>query len=161
MSRTGRAGRAFLSGVVLAAGASARMGRPKTLLPFAGRPLLQHAVDAVAGSRLDELVLVLGAEAEAVRAALALPRALRVVALADASAGLSASLRAGLAAADPRADAGAVLLGDQPGVDAALVDRVADAFLAGGRPAARPFFRDARGRRVPGHPVLLARRLWP
>lgn len=163
MSPSERAGRAFLSGVVLAAGSSARMGRAKLILPLAGRPLLQRAIDAVAGSRLDDFVLVLGADATAdeLRSAIALPRAARIAVQTEPARGLAASLAAGLRAADPHASAAAVLLGDQPGVDAALVDRVATAFLAGGRLAARPVFRDARGRRVPGHPVFLARELWP
>ena len=155
--------RTFLSGVILAAGASTRMGRPKQLLPLAGRPLLQHVVDAAAASRLDEIVLVLGHAAEEIRAAITLPSRLpvRVVVNPEPAEGQSASLRLGLGAADPRASAAAVLLGDQPQVTRALIDRVAEAFLAGDAPAARPAWQGQGGDRVPGHPVFLARRLWP
>src|SRR6185436_12879800 len=70
---TGRAGRPFVSALVLAAGGSTRMGRPKQLLPLAGKPLLQHALDNAAASGVDEIVLVLGHAADTVRARLRLP----------------------------------------------------------------------------------------
>jgi xanthine dehydrogenase accessory factor len=155
--------RTFLSGVILAAGVSTRMGRPKQLLPFAGRPLLQHVVDAAAAARLDEIVLVLGHAAEEIRAAITLPVRLpvRVVVNPEPAEGQSASLRIGLGAADARATSAVVLLGDQPQVTRALIDRVAEAFLAGDAPAARPVWHGQGGDRIPGHPVFLARRLWP
>jgi molybdenum cofactor cytidylyltransferase len=155
--------RPFASGIVLAAGASARMGRPKPLVPLAGGPLLQHVLDSAARSGLAELVLVLGPHADAIRAALVPPRRLplRIALVSGEAAAASASLAAGLRAADPRAEVAVVLLGDQPGVDAALIDRLLRDFAAGGAPALRPVWRDARGGRVPGHPVLLARALWP
>ena len=155
--------RTFLSGVILAAGVSTRMGCPKQLLPFAGRPLLQHVVDAAAAACLDEIVLVLGHAAEEIGAAITLPVRLpvRVVVNPEPAEGQSASLRIGLGAADARATAAVVLLGDQPQVTRALIDRVAEAFLAGDAPAARPVWRGQGGDRIPGHPVFLARRLWP
>ena len=156
------AGDGPLSGVVLAAGASTRLGRPKQLLPLAGRPLLQHVLDEAAASSLDEVILVLGHRAEEIRAALALParRPDRVVVNPEHAAGQSGSLRLGLRSADPRATGAAILLGDQPGVTARLIDRVAAAFRAGDAPVARPVYA-AGGRRVLGHPVVLARRIWP
>jgi molybdenum cofactor cytidylyltransferase len=154
---------AFLSGVILAAGASTRMGRPKQLLPLSGRPVLQHVLDAVAASCLDEAILVLGHDAAAVRAAIELPSGIptRVVVNPGYLEGQSSSLRVGLGAADPRAVAAAILLADEPFVTRRLIDRVAAAFLAHGAPAARPLYSGSHGRPVPGHPVFLARRIWP
>jgi len=63
-----------MTGVVLAAGAGQRMGRPKLLLPVAGRPLLSWVVDLVERLPLDERVIVLGAEATAIQGALFPPR---------------------------------------------------------------------------------------
>jgi len=158
---TGRR-RPFLSAVVLAAGGSTRMGRPKQLLPLAGKPLLQHALDNAAAAGLDEIVLVLGHAAAAVRGGVRLPTRVPVrVVVNDAwEEGISRSLRAGLRAADARAAAAVVLLGDQPGVTALLVAHVTEAFLESGRLAARPVFRCARAGRAPGHPVVLARDAW-
>ncbi len=161
---TGDAGSgAFISGIVLAAGASRRMGRSKQLLRLDERTLLQHAIDHALASCLDEVVLVLGHEAEAIQASLGAPRraAVRSVVNPLHEEGQASSLRAGLAAVDPRALAVAVLLGDQPGVDPPLIDRVVEAFRESAWPALRPGFRDPGPHLLPGHPVVLDRILWP
>ncbi len=156
----------FLSGIILAAGRSIRMGRPKQLLPLGRQPLLQNIVNEAAGSCLDEIILVLGYRAEEILKAITSPAArtsagaFRVIVNPDYEGGQSASLRAGMRAADPLAAAAASLLGDQPGVTKALIDRVAAAFLAGGLPVARPVYSGPDGRRIPGHPVFLARPIW-
>jgi CTP:molybdopterin cytidylyltransferase MocA len=75
--------------------------------------------------------------------------------------GQSTSLARGLGAVTSAAEAAVVLVGDQPGVTSALIDRVVGAFLAGEAAAVRPVWRDAAGGVTPGHPVVLARRLWP
>jgi molybdenum cofactor cytidylyltransferase len=151
----------FVAGIILAAGASARMGRPKQLLPLAGRPLLQHVVDAAAASSLDEIILVLGHNAAEIRAALVCPDRVRIIVGTDHTAGQSASLRAGVHAASPAATAVAILLGDQPGISARLIDTVVAAFGTAPAPVVRPVYCTQDGRRVPGHPVILARRIWP
>lgn len=155
------AGRPFLSGIILAAGSSTRMGRTKQLLPLGRQPLLENVLNEAAGSCLDEVILVLGYRAEDIRKAIECPAPVRVIVNADYAEGQSASLRAGLCAADPRAAAAAILLGDQPGVTKALIDRMAAAFLAAGLPVARPVYSEPNARRIPGHPVFLARRTWP
>jgi len=151
----------FLSGIILAAGTSTRMGQPKQLLPLAGRPLLQHVVDVATASRLDEIILVLGHRAEEIRAALRCGERVRVVVNPEYAAGQSTSLRVGLRAGSPGAAAAAVLLGDQPGVTVQLIDTVAAAFLGAAAYVVRPVYRAASGGRVPGHPVFLARQVWP
>jgi molybdenum cofactor cytidylyltransferase len=161
MTTADESGRVFLTGVVLAAGASARMGRPKQLLRVGDRVLLQCVVDAALRSRLDEVIVVLGHCADEVRGAIAVPEdsRTRVVVNPDHASGQSTSLRCGLHAADERSQALAVLLGDQPFVGPGLIDRLAQAFLSADSPAVRPVYPDAGG--APGHPVFLARRLWP
>lgn len=149
-----------LVGIILAAGASRRMGEPKQLLPLAGRPLLQHVVDAAAGSVLDEIVLVLGHAADAIRAAVVLPARGRVVVNPAHAEGQSTSLACGLGAVTSAAEAAVVLVGDQPGVTSVLIDRVVGVFFAGEAAAVRPVWRDAADVLTPGHPVVLARRLW-
>jgi len=152
----------FVSGVVLAAGSSNRMGRPKQLLPLRDRPLLQHVVDAALASCLDEIVLVLGHRAREIERALALPAGdrVRVAVNSEHARGQSSSLRLGLRSTSQRATAAAVLLGDQPGVSAQIIDRVVAAFLGAGGVAARPEYSTADGGRIPGHPVLLSRGIW-
>jgi molybdenum cofactor cytidylyltransferase len=145
----------WTAGIVLAAGASRRMGRPKQLLPFEGRPLLETVLAAARGARLDEIVLVLGAEAERIRDAVD-TRGLRVIVAADHAEGMGASLRAGVGALGPEVERVAILLGDQPRVGSGLVDAVLERHLQSGLPAAAV---SAGG--VVQPPVAADRRLWP
>jgi molybdenum cofactor cytidylyltransferase len=140
---------------MLAAGTSSRLGQPKQLLEVRGRPLLQHAIDAAAGSELDEVVVVLGHESERIASALALPSGARVVVNDHYESGQSTSLRTGLSSVDPRADAAAILLGDQPGLTSAAIRKVLDAFRDSDAPIVRAVWQG-----TPGHPVVLARSEW-
>lgn len=142
------------AGVVLAAGASTRMGSTKQLLDVGGRPLLERVVAAACASRLDDVVLVLGAAAVEIRAAVDAGRATVVLNPAYA-AGMSTSLRAGIAALDAGVDRAVVLLGDQPDVTAGLIDELLDLQEASALPAAALSFD---GLLHP--PVVLARELW-
>ena len=143
------------AGVVLAAGSSSRMGTPKQLLLVEGRPLLQHVVSQATRSRLDEVVVVLGAAAELIRAALDLGRA-RVVFNPDYASGMASSLRAGLGALDVEVSRAVVILGDQPSVSAELLDQLLDLQSASGLPAAALAYGS-----VLQPPVVLERVLWP
>jgi molybdenum cofactor cytidylyltransferase len=142
----------LISGVILAAGTSSRLGRPKQLLELGGQPALQHAIDRAASGGLDEIVVVLGHEAPLVRSAIRLPSFARVVINADYSSGQASSLRAGLAAVDDRSEAAAVLLGDQPGVEPSAVTAVLGAWRDGQASVARAVYRGE-----PGHPVVIGR----
>jgi molybdenum cofactor cytidylyltransferase len=144
-----------ISGVVLAAGTSSRLGRPKQLLELEGRPLLQHVLDAAAASGLDEVVVVLGHDSERIASTLELPPGTRVVVNHDYEAGQSTSLRAGLDSVDPRADAAAILLGDQPRLTSSAIRKALDAFRAREAPIMRALWQGQ-----PGHPVVLARSEW-
>ena len=116
----------WVSGLILAAGGSARMGRPKQLLPLGGRPLLQYVVD-LAASELAETVLVLGASAAEIQTAVALPPGVRVVVEPRRGRG-PGHLAPGGAGGDGAGVTGAlVLLGDQPGVRSDAVRAVAAA----------------------------------
>lgn len=148
---------AAVAAVVLAAGASRRMGRPKALLPVGSETLLARVLRAYLGSPLGEVLLVLGRDAEAVRgSALPVDPRLRVVVNPDWAEGLSSSLRCGVEAlaAGPSA-AVLVGLGDQPSVTSELVSRVASAWV----PGVGLVVPVHGGRAV--HPVLFGRALWP
>ncbi len=140
-----------IAAVVLAAGMGSRMGRQKLLLPVAeGRPLIRLSVERVIAAGLDDVVVVLGRDADAVGAALAgLP--VRTVVNPRYAEGQSTSLRAGLDALGPATEAVVVALGDQPLPDPALIGQLVSAFRASGRPIVVPRYRDGRG-----NPVLFA-----
>jgi CTP:molybdopterin cytidylyltransferase MocA len=146
-----------IAGLVLAAGAGRRFGGAKQLAPLHGRPLLEHALRAVAAApALDRVVVALGARADEILARVDLHGA-QPLRVEDWAEGQAASLRAGVArlAVDEELDAIVVTLGDQPGVTAEAIGRVVAAW-DGVRPAVR-----ATSGGVPGHPVLLARALFP
>lgn len=145
----------MLSGLVLAAGASTRMGRPKMLLPLGRGTVLSAAVAPLLEAGLDLVVVVLGHDAEGVGRNAGLPRDPRVRIVVNEAwrEGMSSSLRCGLDSCGD-AEAAIVALGDQPGVDPELVRRLVAAHRSGA-PMALP----VRGERL-GHPVLFARELW-
>jgi molybdenum cofactor cytidylyltransferase len=142
------------AGVILAAGASRRMGEPKQLLPVRGRPLLETALAAACDSQLDEVVVVLGAHADAIRRSVRFGRA-RVVLNPDYAQGMSTSLRAGIASLSAHVGRAVVILGDQPDITAEIVDRLLATQAGSGLPAAALSFD---GLLHP--PVVLARELW-
>jgi molybdenum cofactor cytidylyltransferase len=142
------------AGIVLAGGASRRMGRPKQLLPVGGRPLLEGVVASACASRLDEVVVVLGASAGAILGQVAMGRA-RAVINPDHERGMSSSLRVGLAAMGPEVERAVVVLGDQPAISGALLDELLDLQERSGLPAAALSFG---GLLHP--PVVLDRELW-
>ena len=126
--RAGRAAPPHTTGViVLAAGASSRMGGAhKLLADWAGKPLIVHVVDAIAAAGLPPPIIVLGNRADAIRAAVA-NRVATFVTAKDCALGLAHSLRAGLAAAPGAWDAVLICLGDMPRIDAALLRALAAA----------------------------------
>jgi molybdenum cofactor cytidylyltransferase len=141
---------AFVTGLVLGAGGSQRLGRPKQLLPYREGTLLGHVVDVARTCSFDQLVVALGGAAEEVRANVDLDGAAVVVNDAYGT-GCSSSIAAALRTVDPRSDVLVLMLGDQPGVTAATVA----ALLAGRGDAPLAVCRYDDGR---GHPIAFAQR---
>ncbi|OBH16403.1 molybdopterin-guanine dinucleotide biosynthesis protein MobA [Mycobacterium sp. E1715] len=134
-------------GVLLAAGAGRRYGKPKVLVDG----WLQAAVDALRAGGCADVVVVLGAAQVAVPAGSTAVTALRW------RDGLSASVRAGIERADRlRADYAVLHVVDAPDVGPAVVARVLGRAIASPAGLARAAFGDR-----PGHPVVVARRHWP
>ena len=133
----------MIAGIVLAGGASSRFGATKQTATFRGKPLVQHAIDALAAAGIGDIVVVLGNDAENVAAALALPAGARSVANPRWSEGQASSLAIGLDAV-AGSEAVVVLLADQPGVTADHVRALVGAFRADPAPIVRLRFDDAR-----------------
>lgn len=149
--------------IVLAAGASSRMGEPKQLLRYGGETLLGRALRAALETRCRPVVVVLGAGAEALRAEVDVTDAL-VVFNETWAEGMGSSIRAGLsalrAATSETADAVVVLLCDQPFVTSDIIVRLVETYIAR-RALLVASAYESRGRRTLGAPALFSRALFP
>ncbi|WP_431971974.1 nucleotidyltransferase family protein [Nocardia sp. bgisy134] len=140
----------FVTGVVLAAGSSRRLGTAKQVLPYRDTTVLGATLDVVRSCALDQIIVTLGGAAEAVRRQVDLT-GVEVVMADDFGSGCSSSLRSALSAVHPRAAGIVLMLGDQPGLSAATVDRL----VAEGTTAAP--ITVCRYRDGVGHPFWLNR----
>jgi len=145
-----------IGAIVLAAGMSSRMGSNKLVARVAGKPLIRHVVEAALSSAAAPVIVVTGNAAARVREAVS-PLAPLFVENPDYSKGLSTSLRCGLKALPADCDGAVILLGDMPGVSAALIDKLIASFDPGEDRAICVATR--HGKR--GNPVLWARRFFP
>lgn len=143
-----------VSGVILAAGSSRRLGRPKQLLDLGGEPLLRHTVRHAVGSSLHEVIVVLGSRSGEIAAAVG-ELGQRTVVNAGFAAGQSTSLVLGIGEVSVQSDGMLVMLGDQPMVSAAAVDRLIGRFRRGGGTVVQAAYGGE-----PGNPVLFGRSLF-
>jgi molybdenum cofactor cytidylyltransferase len=143
--------------LVLAAGGSSRLGTPKQLVLWKGRPLLEWVVAEVASWPVDQVCVVLGANADEVLDAVEFGDA-TVLENPDWEEGIASSLRVGLdfIGRDARVDTVIVALGDQPRIPSEVPGELLAAMDRSGRPAAVPKYRFQVG-----NPVVLHRNLWP
>jgi molybdenum cofactor cytidylyltransferase len=148
-----------VAGILLAAGASTRMGELKQLLPVAGTSLVGKALTAALESRLDGLVLVLGHRAGEIEKALGPVSGdsrLMIVHNPHYRKGISSSLVAGVENIAPGYDHGMILLADMPFIDSRVIDQLIEAYLKSQLPigAVKVGARTA-------HPVIFRRDLFP
>jgi molybdenum cofactor cytidylyltransferase len=144
-----RASRTRVTGLVLAAGGSRRLGQPKQLLPYRGGTLLGHVLGVARCCEFDQLLCVLGGGAEEIRAAVDLA-GVAVVENDHFGEGCSSSIAASLPAVDPRSDVLVLMLGDQPGACAGAVQALVAG--RGDAPMAACAYEDGRG-----HPLAFGR----
>jgi nicotine blue oxidoreductase len=142
------------SAILLAAGASSRMGRPKALLPIGGRPAVETIVATLRSGGVDDVVVVIGRHAVEIRAEANLRNA-RVVENRQWASGRTSSIQAGLAALPRDAEWTLLALVDMPLVRPETVRTL----LAAPRDDADVVVPFHGGRR--GHPILLRRTLFP
>jgi molybdenum cofactor cytidylyltransferase len=157
----------MISAIILAAGASRRMGRPKMLLPWGNVSVLEHVISVFARAGIEDILVVTGAVREQIEEAVVKygkRYPVRSIHNKDYSHGeMMSSLQCGLHALVPRTisrvevvtTAALVGLGDQPQVQAGSVRLVWEAFIQTESPLVVPSFQMRRG-----HPWLVARPLW-
>jgi molybdenum cofactor cytidylyltransferase len=145
---------ARVAGIVLGAGSSRRLGRPKQTLPLGDTTLLGQVLRDAEASSLDPVVLVLGGAARDALAG-ASPERAEVVLNPVYGSGCASSLLAGLDAAGP-ADAAVLILGDMPGVGPGVIDAV-----RAGWERARPWAAVTDYRGTAGHPLAFGAEAFP
>lgn len=142
--------RPTVCGIVLGAGSSRRLGRPKQTLPLGDTTLLGRVVGDVEASSLDRVIVVVGPVAEGF-----VPRRAEVVSNSSYATGCASSLLAGLDAAG-ECHAVMLLLGDMPGVDAGVIDAVRADWEQH-----RPWAAVTAYRGRPGHPFVFSAGAFP
>ena len=143
----------FVTGLVLGAGGSSRLGRPKQLLPFGDRTLLEHTLSIARDCGFDQLIVPIGGAAADVRERVDFTGA-EVVVNAAYGEGCSSSIAAALDAVNQRCDVLVLMLGDQPGVTPQTVRALLDG--RGDAPLAVCRYDDGRG-----HPIAFDRSVFP
>ncbi len=145
----------MLAAVILAAGESRRMGKPKALLPYRGTTFLGHLIEITRHSKVGFTRVVLGAQADEIQRAGALPQE-DVVFNADWQQGQLSSIQAALRSLpEGRTDGILLCPVDHPLVSAALVAELIDRFYASGKLIVVPKYKDKRG-----HPMIFSSALY-
>lgn len=144
----------MITGVVLAGGEARRFGGTKQLEVLEGKPLAQHAIDALAEAGVDELLVITGHDAEEVESGLDLPGTGRFVRNPAYRDGQATSLAAALHEVSEDSEATVVLMADQPGIAADDVSALVDRFRATRKQIVRLRFTDGPG------PSLLSREIY-
>jgi molybdenum cofactor cytidylyltransferase len=142
----------WITGLVLAAGGSKRLGQAKQLLPYGGAPLLGHVLQTARSCPFDQLLCVVGGASAEVRRWVDL-REVEVVENEHYGDGCSSSIGTALEYVHERCDVLVLMLGDQPGVGVANVEALLDG--RGDAPLAACAYRDGRG-----HPLAFARSMF-
>jgi CTP:molybdopterin cytidylyltransferase MocA len=148
-----------IAGILLAAGAGTRFraagGDRKLLAPVRGRPLVEWPLRALLDAGLDEVVVVLGADADEIRAQADLGGA-RVLVHPHWADGMASSLAAALAVLPILCEAAIIALGDGPSLSTEAIRRVAARIAVGDAPLVGARYADGRA-----HPTAIRRSLWP
>ncbi len=147
----------MISAIVLAAGQATRFGQCKQVLRLGGKTILDHALDNLRGSKIDDIVIVLGAHADEIREKVRLLESSveRVVTNFDFASGMSTSIQAGLRALPESAEAAMIVLGDQPFVTPRTIDLLIDAYRRTRGNVIVPTYNGVRG-----NPVMVDRSLF-
>ncbi len=144
----------MLAAVILSGGESRRMGSPKALLPYQGRPFLEHLLEVSAHPKIGVRRIVLGAHAGPILKALKI-HAEEVVINEEWVKGQLSSIHAAIRSLPPGTEGMLLCLVDHPLVSAALVNDLIERFYATQKPIVLPTYNGKRG-----HPIIFSSRLY-
>ena len=139
-----------LSAILLAAGESKRMGKPKQLMPFGQSTIVEQAIDNLLGSAVNEVIVVVGYRAKEVIKTIA-TKPVKLATNPDYQQGMSTSIIAGLNLVDSRAQSVMLALGDQPLINSQTINRLVKGFYNHDKGIAIPTYQGRRG-----HPVIFS-----
>ena len=148
-----------IAGIVLAAGASTRMGRIKQLLPVGDETLIERVLSEILKAELDKVVLVLGHYAREIQAVIApflIQPKLRVIENRQYRQGISSSIVAGIAEVENAHDHAMIFLADMPFIQSDLINLLLNRHLTSGMQIGA-----VKGKGRPSHPVIFSRELYP
>ncbi len=142
----------MISAIVLAAGEAKRMGEAKLLLEWKGKVILEHVLQNLQSSLVDEVILVLGHKADQILEKV-LARKIKIVVNSDFKTGMSSSIRSGLMALDKKSKGFFIVLGDQPKISKEILNHLICGFkkMYPRKKIVLPVYQGSRG-----HPVLFS-----
>jgi len=145
----------MISAIILAAGASKRMGHPKMLLPWGNETVLTHVLSVFQNAEVKDIIVVTGGASEQINELISSFNVRTVYNEEYAETEMLSSIQPGIRALTPQTRAVLIGLGDQPQVQEGTVRKVCEAFLKSQSDLVVPSHRMRRG-----HPWLVARPLW-
>jgi len=135
--------------MILAAGESKRMGKPKLLLPFGEKTIIETIVETVVSSKVEKTLIIFGSERKKIEEKIK-NYPVKIVYNRDFRSGMLSSVQCGFQSLPEETRAVLVVLGDQPKISATVINKLVDAYKSSGKGIVLPVYNKERG-----HPVLI------
>ncbi len=135
--------------MILAAGESKRMGKPKLLLPFGKKTIIETIVATVVSSKVEQTLVILGSDRKKIEEKIK-NYPVKIVYNRDFRSGMLSSVQYGFKSLPEETRAVLVVLGDQPKISTTVINKLIDAYKSAGKGIVLPVYKKERG-----HPVLI------